>query len=149
VVDIIQFYRDEDLPLQEIQLFQFLEMLNSKVGETLKPFMVLDSLVFDDRGLNSSELTICKNLLEQNALLDSWLNDIKIVNRLNLLSFDNVALSVTLCKDLNRIVNKVNTEGYQPKRIPNLLPGLSMLVPIVNELLQLHRDSADIPIIFD
>jgi len=145
--DIISFYKDEDFPLRFIQLYQFLGSLKNKVDQTLYNFMGCGAFELDDSGLSKEEWAICHLLLEQILLLDSWIDDLKITNRLALFSEDNPTIFVVLFKELNKIVNKVSSEGYKPKRIPNLLPGLFFMVPQINQKLGLFRDPDEKPII--
>jgi hypothetical protein len=139
-------YLSQKLTLSEIQLYQFLDNANSKIVKHLHYFSDDGLLELKDTGLNDYELTLCRLLIEQISILDSWINEIKIVDRLASLDSENPRIMLRLLKDLNTLINKVSVKDFIPYHIPNLLPNTMQLVQHLNFKLGLKRDPNDIPV---
>jgi hypothetical protein len=132
--DRILFYTGNKSSLKRIKMISYLIASNSDNDPILETFCD-GCLVLSDTGLNEEELTLCQNLLKQTLVVESWLNDLKIINRLDLLSPDNSKAMLYLMKGLNKLINKVEDEQYFADPIPNSLITTRRLTSTLNKAL--------------
>jgi hypothetical protein len=130
----ILFYSENKSSLKRIKMISYLISSNSVDGPILETFCD-GCLELSDSGLNEDELTLCQNLLKQIVVVESWLNDLKIINRLDLLGPDNSKAMLYLMKGLNKLINKVEDEQYFADPIPNSLVTTRRLTSTLNRAL--------------
>jgi hypothetical protein len=137
------FHRENGYGLCVIKLHQFLDELNRQVGDSIESYTNLNALTPGVGAMSKGELELSSKLLSQIAMMDSHINDIKIINRLNLLSHENSRTIVELFKDINKLYVKVDKLEYYPVYIPNTCPQTFLLVQNLNANFGLRRDPAE------
>jgi hypothetical protein len=139
------YFTENSSSLQRIKMVQYLIASNSASDPILS---LLDDgcLELSDNGWNDDELALCQSIFKQTVVVESWLSDLKIINKLDLLGPKNSKALLYLMKDLNKLVNKVENEHYCATLVPNVLVTTFMLTSTLNRAFGLEKtEDAHLP----